>query len=150
RSRYERHLENLIELAEKEARRTLWEKPFHPLARFYRERLGEVRAYWQGCGGDLVGRFRRLQEAGRIEIITCAATHALLPLLDHAPSVRAQILVARDGYRACFGCDPRAIWLPECAYSDGLESFLQEAGLRWFIVESHGLLHARPRPRYGL
>jgi 1,4-alpha-glucan branching enzyme len=150
RSRYEAHLENLIELVEKETRRTLWEKPFHKLALFYRSRLLETRAYWQSCQGDLVGRFRRLQDAGRLEIITCAATHALLPLLDHPPSVRAQVLVARDEYRACFGCEPRGIWLPECAYVEGLESVLQEAGLRWFIVDSHGLLRAEPRPRYGL
>ena len=60
------------------------------------------------------------QDQGALEIITSAATHALLPLLaGHPPSVRAQILVARDHYRACFGRDPRGIWLPECAYVDG-------------------------------
>ena len=34
--RYERHLKELIELAEKEIHRTRWEKPFHELALFYR------------------------------------------------------------------------------------------------------------------
>ena len=73
-----------------------------------------------------------------------------MPLLaDHPPSLRAQILTARDHYRSCFGRDPRGIWLPECAYVEGVEVFLQEANIRWFILDTHGLLHARPRPRYG-
>jgi 1,4-alpha-glucan branching enzyme len=67
----------------------------------------------------LVEAFGRFQAAGLLEIITCAATHALLPLLNHPPSVRAQILTARAFHRRCFGQDPRGIWLPECAYSGG-------------------------------
>jgi 1,4-alpha-glucan branching enzyme len=86
-----------------------------------------------------------------VEIITSAATHALLPLFaNHTPSVRAQIFVARDHYVSCFGREPRGIWLPECAYVEGLETILQDAGLKWFITDTHGLLHARPRPRYGM
>jgi 1,4-alpha-glucan branching enzyme len=88
---------------------------------------------------------------GQLELITTAATHALLPLFaNHPPTVRAQILTARDHYRSCFGCDPRGIWLPECAYFEGVEKVLQEANLRWFITDTHGLLHAQPRPRYGV
>ena len=27
---------------------------------------------------------------------------------------------------------------------------LREAGLRWFITDAHGILHARPKPRYAI
>src|SRR5207244_11748252 len=37
-----------------------------------------------------------------------------------------------------------------CAYIDGVENVLQEANIRWFIIDTHGLLHASPRPRYGV
>jgi 1,4-alpha-glucan branching enzyme len=30
-----------------------------------------------------------------------------------------------------------------------VETFLQEANIRWFTLDSHGVLHARPRPRFG-
>jgi 1,4-alpha-glucan branching enzyme len=150
-SRYREHLDGAIELADKESHRTLWEKPLHVLALFYLERFRSVRQYFDECGGDLVGRFRKLQDTGRIEIATCAATHALLPLLaDHAPSLRAQILVARDHYRDCFKCDPQGIWLPECAYVPAVEPVLCEAGLRWFATETHGVMQAQPAPRYGI
>jgi 1,4-alpha-glucan branching enzyme len=148
--RYERHLNDLIDLAEKEIHRTHWQKPFHELALFYDGRLRGVRDTYAACRRDLVGAFGRFQESGYLEIITSAATHALLPLLaDHPPSLRAQVLVARDHYRSCFGCDPRGIWLPECAYVESLEDVLKEANLRWFVTDAHGILHARPRPRYA-
>ena len=149
-TRYERHLNELIDLAQKEIHRTRWEKPFHELAHFYHGRFLAARDAYTACGRDLVSAFRQFQDSGHLEIITCAATHALLPLLaDHPPSLRAQILVARDHYRSCFGCDPRGIWLPECAYAESLEPVLQEANLRWFVTETHGILQADPRPRYA-
>ncbi len=148
--RYLRHLEGLIELTEKEIHRTHWDRACRELARMYHDRFTSIRDTYTSCRRDLVGAFQKFQDLGTLEIITCAATHALLPLLHHPPSLRAQILVARDHYRACFGRDPRGIWLPECAYTDGVEQVLQEADIRWFIVDAHGLLHAKPRPRYGV
>jgi len=150
-NRYERHLGRLIELADKEIHRTHWDRAFHDLAWMYHERFTRARAVWEGCGRDLVGAFGQLQDSGSLEIITCAATHALLPLAaEHPPSLRAQVLVARDYYRECFGREPRGMWLPECAYAEGVELALQEANVRWFVTDTHGLLHARPRPRYGV
>ena len=149
--RYVRHLDGLIELAEKETHRTQWEAAYRPLAEMYYRRFIGLRDTYFACQRDLVGAFRKFQDLGRLEIITCAATHALLPLLaSHPPSVRGQILTARDHYRSCFGRDPRGVWLPECAYTDGVENVLQEANIRWFITDTHGVLHARPRPRYGV
>jgi 1,4-alpha-glucan branching enzyme len=149
--RYERHLRGLIELAEKEIHRTHWDRAFHELAWMYHQRFTGLRDTWRAHGRNLVAAFRRLQDRGRLEIITSAATHAVLPLFaDHPPTLRAQILTARDHYRSCFGCDPRGIWLPECAYCAALEPALQEANLRWFVLDTHGLLRAQPRPRYGV
>lgn len=148
--RYARRLENLIELAEREIRRTRWDGQFHELAKMYRQHFVAVRETWTRHRRNLVRAFRRFQDAGLLEIITSAATHALLPLLDHPPSVRAQILVARDHHRRWFGRDPAGIWLPECAYNGAVEAALQEANIRWFILDTHGLLHARPKPRYGI
>lgn len=149
--RYARHLNGLIELAGKETHRTQWETACRPLAEMYHRRFRGIRDTWFAYGRNLVGAFRKFQEQGRLEIITCAATHALLPLLtNHPPSIRAQILTARDHYRSCFDRDPRGIWLPECAYAPGVEHVLQEANIRWFITDTHGVLHASPRPRYGV
>src|SRR5690349_4920011 len=78
RERYLKHLDGLIELAEKETHRTYWEKPFHPLAKLYLARFQAARRSWEKYKGNVVAAFRKFQELGKIEIITCAATHALL------------------------------------------------------------------------
>ncbi|MDB6055212.1 MAG: hypothetical protein JWN25_2735 [Verrucomicrobiales bacterium] len=149
--RFTAYIDSLVELSEKEVHRTMWEKEVSPLAEMYHQRFLSIRETYFAYGRNVVGAFRKFQEQGRLEIITCAATHSLLPLLaNHPESLRAQILVARDHYRECFGIDPRGIWLPECAYIEGVEKFLQEANIRWFITDTHGLLYATPRPRYGV
>ena len=150
--RYVKHISRLIELTGKEIERTKWDQPFHELAWFYHNRFKDARTmFCDGYGRNLVGAFRKFQELGKLEIITCAATHGFLPLMqEHPQSVRAQIMIARDHYRQCFGCDPRGIWLPECAYVPGIEDFLQEAEIRWFIMDTHGIMFGNPRPRYGI
>jgi 1,4-alpha-glucan branching enzyme len=52
-------------------------------------------------------------------------------------------------YHQAFGRYPRGIWLPECGYTDGVEDFLAEVGIRFFFTDAHGVLFGRPRPPYG-
>jgi 1,4-alpha-glucan branching enzyme len=149
--RARRHLDDLLHLAELEIHRTHFDRRLREVALHYHERFTALCATYQACGGDVLDAFRRFQDQGRLEIITTAATHALLPLLaQHPESLRAQILVARDHYEETFRRPPRGLWLPECAYAEGVDKVLQEANIRWFTLDTHGLLHARPRPRYGV
>lgn len=141
-----RYLESLAELAEKEIFRTMLLPEYQTLAQFYRLRFLKLRALY-GTGAQLLNRFRKLQDEGRLEILTCSATHAVLPLLGDVASVRAQLQIGVDSYRAWFGRSPRGIWLPECAYEPGLDFALKRAGLQWFITDTHGLLHATPKPQ---
>jgi 1,4-alpha-glucan branching enzyme len=149
--RYSRRLTELIELSEKEVHRTHFDAGLRPLAEFYRRRLHSLREIYLRYGRDVTGAFARFEVLGFLELITCAATHPVLPLLGaHPPSVRAQLLAARDSHRRCFHRDPVGIWLPECAYAEGLEEALHAAGFRWFILDTHGLLQAQPQPVHGL
>ena len=87
------------------------------LAQQWQGRYRALReAFIDGYGRDIVGAFRRMQDDGHIEVMTCAATHGYLPLLHEDVSVQAQILQAVENYERHFGRRPRAIWLPECAY----------------------------------
>jgi len=118
---------------------------------FYHTNFSDCQFRFLEWGGDLLGQFRKLRDAGCLEIMATAATHGLLPLLQQSPeAVRAQILIGCDIYRATFGADPVGFWLPECAYAPGLEMIMQEANLRWFIVDAHGLMFGEPRPRRGI
>jgi 1,4-alpha-glucan branching enzyme len=152
RRRYLGHLNLLCELAQKEVERTRYLGPFHETARLYRDRfLGAREDYENRWHRDLVGAFSRLQDAGRLEIITSAATHGYLPLLRVNPqAVRAQVQVAAQHYAETFGRPARGIWLPECGFYPGLDQELGQAGLRYFFVDTHGVHHATGRPAMGV
>lgn len=150
-SRYLRYLDRSIRLAEREFERTRSEPEVRQLAQFYFELLSETRRQFEQWNCDLLARFRHFRDLGVLEIIASAATHGLLPLLIQDPAaVRAQVLIGRDVYRKTFGADPAGFWLPECAYVPELQPVLQEANIRWFALDAHGLLHAKPRPRRAI
>lgn len=152
RRRFRRHLDRLCDLSEREVRRTRHLPEFAETARLYRERFARARRdYDERWHEDLPGAFRRLAESGRVELITCAATHGYLPLLKQNPAaVRAQIRVAVAEHAASFGAPPRGLWLPECGYYPGLDEVLGDAGVRYTFVETHAIDHAASRPRYGV
>jgi 1,4-alpha-glucan branching enzyme len=146
-----RRLERLCELADREVRRTRHDPTFHGLALHHQREFRELRTMFEDrYRRDLVGAFRRLEDAGRLELVTCGATHAFLPLLQAYPeAVRAQIAVAAATHRRHFGREPAGIWLPECGYYPGLDRILAEQNIRYFFVDTHGIADATPRPRYG-
>lgn len=148
--RYLKHLNRLIELSYKEMSRTRGGE-FYPLAEMYHQRFLRNRDLYEGKGRDLVSAFRKLQDAGKIEIITSAATHGFLPnMIVNRNAVKAQIYVAVNDYEIHFGKRPQGFWLPECGYYPGIDEILKDTGIRYFFLDTHGILYATPRPKYGV
>ncbi|MBI5187819.1 MAG: DUF1957 domain-containing protein [Nitrospirae bacterium] len=152
RGRYKRHIERLIELSEKEAYRTKGDINLEPIVRMYNERFRRIRYLFEDVyKRDLTSAFKALQDTGKVEIITSAATHAFLPNISiHPQAVKAQIKVGVEHYRKNFGRYPNGIWLPECGYVLGIERYIKETGIKFFFLETHGILHGTPLPRYGV
>ena len=150
--RYVRHIERLVTLAEKEVDRTRDDRVFNKLAHFYLKKFKTIRAkYVDIYKRDIVGAFKRISDTGSLEIITCCATHGFLPLLDYNKvAARAQIQIAVDFHKNIFGKPPRGIWIAECGYFPGLEDILKGAGIKFFFLDTHGILYGTPRPRYGV
>jgi len=149
--RYVRHISKLIELAEKEIERTREQPEFNSLAHMYRDLFMNARAVFEDkYGRNLVAAFKKFQDLGKVEIITCGATHGFLPLMMNRNAVRAQIFTAVEFHKKHLGRAPKGIWLPECGYYPGLDEILNEAGIRYFFTDSHGVFHASPRPKYGV
>jgi len=158
------YLENKIKASKQDlAEFTAWgEHEFANLAQnwieFYEGRLED---FTKRYNRDLIGAFKKLQDEGHIEIITSAATHGYLPLLGEDTSVQAQIRLGVKNYERLFGREPAGIWLPECAYRPrykwknpiypdapevlrkGIEEFLSEEGIEYFITDSHMLKGGR-------
>jgi 1,4-alpha-glucan branching enzyme len=152
RERYLRHIGRLIELSEKELFRTKGDIHFGPVVKMYHERFLQCRHFFENvCGKNLVSVFRSLQDTGRVEIITSAATHAFLPNLSLSPqAVKAQLTVGAEQYKRHFGKKSNGIWLPECGFHEGLDYDIKAAGIQYFFLETHGLMHGKPSPPYGV
>ena len=150
--RYLRHLEKFIRLASLEIKRTESDERVNKLAWMYLEKYERAKhVFREKYSSNLLNAFKRFQNLGRVEVITCCATHGFLPLMDlYRPAVRAQVEVAVETYREVFGEKPKGIWLPECGYQPGHEKILAECGIKYFFVETHGVLFGEPRPRYGI
>jgi len=131
---------------------------------FYRDRLQQ----FERLNGDLVGALRALADQGHVTLITCAATHGYLPLLSREESIDLQLRVAVAAHRQHFGRAPDGIWLPECAYRPryewtppvgphkgggrvrrrGIEEFMADAGLKFFITDVHLMRGGSPLSAY--
>ena len=150
--RYVRRLDELTELASKEVERTRWDAKMNQLALMYYWFFENTRkTYVDKYSKDIISVFRRLADTGHVEITTCGATHGFLPLMSiNRNAVRAQIEIACRFHERNFGRRPRGIWLPECGYEPGIDLILKDSGIKFFFTDTHGILHASPRPRYGI
>ena len=150
--RYLHHLERLIGLARQEIERNRNDPHLCELSGFYAQLFTDTRTFYvEKLGCDVVRAFRELQDAGYLEIVASAATHAFLPLLQDFPEAqRAQVLIGCESYREMFGRSPIGFWLPECGYSAGLDSLLQAADIRWFVLDAHGLMFAQGQPQQAV
>ncbi len=151
--RYLRHLDKLIDLSEKEIDRTRKEaNDFTGLAEMYFHLFKKTRhTFAEIYDCNLLNGFRKFMESDNLEIITCGATHGFLPMMRHHPeSICGQIHTAADDYERHFGRRPMGIWLPECGYFKGLDRYVAEAGIRYFLVDTHGVEFAEPRPVNGV
>ena len=150
--RFVRHIDNLIALAAKEIDRTRWQPELHHLAHMYHYRFQRAHdVFVKQYNNNLLLGFRRFFEAGKLEIITCGATHGFFPTMQVNPNaVRAQVEIGCREFERHFGKRPQGIWLPECGYTAGVDEILRDCGIRYFFVDTHGVLFAEPRPRYGV
>ncbi len=150
--RYIKHLERLLELADKELERTKGDEAFHPLAEMYKDLYSaNLRDFVETYGKRILKGFDFYSKKGRLELLTTSATHAYLPLYENYPeTIRAQIQLALHMHNKLFGKHSKGFWLPEFGYFPGLENFLKEFGIRYFFAASHGILFIPERPKYGV
>jgi 1,4-alpha-glucan branching enzyme len=151
-TRYLKYLHQRVELAELEIVRTRKQPGYQKLARLYRRFFRNcLDTYQNQYAGDLLLAFKKHHALGHLELITTAATHGFLPLLNVSQTaVRNQVKVGIDTFKATMDFAPAGFWLPECAYYPGLETVLAEYGVGYFFVDSHGITDANPTPKHGV
>jgi alpha-amylase/alpha-mannosidase (GH57 family) len=124
--------------------------------------------------GSIVPLYRRLSEAGRIELAASPSYHPILPLLldsdsarEALPAIRLprariqfpedfddQVQSAHDRHEKVFGVRPAGMWPPEGAVSDAAVRRLAAHGVRWAASDEEVLQRSRlkagePDPRHA-
>jgi 1,4-alpha-glucan branching enzyme len=149
--RFEAHLSRLEQLADREMKRVYGDERFAPVATFYREELARVRTVWDRHQGDVLAGLVKHWDAGRLELITCSATHCYLPgMLPAREGIRPQLELGVKGFEKLTGRRPLGAWLAECAYHPSYDDEIARAGIRFTVVDTHGVTHAKPRPPFGV
>lgn len=145
------HVDRLLGLLEKEEVRVRSCPEFQSVVGMYLSRLTRLRdLFVRRYRMDLVPAVRGLAARERLEVITTAATHGFFPILGLVePTVQAQVRTALRLFRDVFGHRSPGFWLPECGFQSGHETILARERLGYFLVDSHGLLHAKPEPKFG-
>ncbi|MCX5791376.1 MAG: DUF1957 domain-containing protein [Elusimicrobia bacterium] len=133
------YLESRLELIEKELVRAKDNPALLKTVRLYQKLYEDAAALMHKYSGDLITPLKALQHSGQIEIITTAATHAVLPLLTRPEAVRAQLAVAAEDYQERFNRPPAGFWLPECGYEPRLNSYMKLSGFAYTFTESHAV-----------
>jgi 1,4-alpha-glucan branching enzyme len=149
--RFSDHLSRMERLADHEMKRLWGDERFAPLATFYRQELARVRDVWERWHGDVVAALVHHWDRGHLELLTCSATHCYLPgMLPAREGIRPQLDLGVQAFEHLVGRRPLGMWLPECAYTPEIDNDIARAGVRFTILDSHGLTRARPSPPFGV
>ncbi|GAA3402569.1 1,4-alpha-glucan branching protein domain-containing protein [Paenibacillus hodogayensis] len=149
-ARYAAYLDRIIGLADKETERLSDDARLRPLAVMYAERFRGLKALYEGCGRNVAAAFGRLQERGVLDLWTSAATHGYLPLMKTEEAIRAQLRTGIREHERHFGQKPAGLWLPECAYTPGIDRLLRMEGVPCFVGDASAVEYASPAPGRGL
>lgn len=147
---FELYLEERLALAEADLARHEAQGQGHLiyLARWYRDWYANILAsFRERYARDLVGAFKKLRDAGNLDILTGAATHGYLPLFERDSTVYGQLKTGIESSRRFLRHAPRGIWVPECGYrpafmtdsryTPGIEEFLTDLNLAYFFTDTH-------------
>jgi 1,4-alpha-glucan branching enzyme len=148
---YVEHLDQQLELADKEVDRLAYDRSLRCIAEMYRWKLREARhLFVEELNGCLITGFKQLAQAGFLHLITSAATHAYLPLIQTKTALTAQVALGVEAFEHHLGYKPDGFWLPECGFKPGIDEVMAQQGIQFCVVDSHALWHADPAPVMGV
>jgi 1,4-alpha-glucan branching enzyme len=147
--RYLEHLDLTLKLIQKEKKRTKTKQEADVIT-FYETRYQRIMDTYQKTNCQILNAFKSFMQEGKVSCITSSATHAFLPYAATEQAVNAQILAGIKTFEKYFGETPAGFWLPECAYSPGIDKLLFDAGIRYTFVDEQTLLLSKPEPNKGI
>lgn len=149
KDRFCEYMEDKIKRAEKDINRFSSDAQKRLVATYWRDRFQtNLDAFKKDFYSDLLGTLKWLQSEGIVEVLTSAATHGFLPLLQYDSAIYSQIHIGIETYEKYFGTRPIGFWLPECAYRykqngrRSIDEWLADEKIQYFFVENIGIERA--------
>lgn len=151
-SRFTHHLHKQLELIEKEQKLLQQDADRLEVVNFYYRRQVALIEFWErNCECRIIPVLAELEKNGKLNLLTCVGTHPFLPAYQSdKEAIRLQLGITVRAFEEAFGHSPKGLWLPECGYFEGLDFILAEFGFKYFFLETHGVLMAKPAPKYGV
>ncbi len=104
------------------------------------KRMKDASDFFESAGGDIINELKKLAADTRINLITCPATHPVLPLYRFNDDfVKSQIRTGLDIFEQSFGKSPGGLWLPELAYYTGLDEILESCNIKYTFLDAHSV-----------
>jgi 1,4-alpha-glucan branching enzyme len=97
-------------------------------------RSGQAIDRLEALGDSPLAAFQRAAAERGLELMSSAATHAVLPKLATLAGRRLQVDAGLRSHARRFGA-ARGFWLPECAWAQGVESVLAERGIAYTCLD---------------
>ncbi|OJF77089.1 MAG: hypothetical protein BKP49_02820 [Treponema sp. CETP13] len=145
-------LDRLIEFGEAEIKRYESQPLLKKNAEMYLDKLLDTKEYYQNileC--DILKKLVYFADKKNVELLGTTATPLFLPhFADFPESINAQIEAGLISHKHSFGIKPDGFWLPFMGYVPGLENYIKLYGYNYTIVDTHGLLFAKPVPKNGI
>lgn len=120
------------------------------MIRFYSDRYEKIRETFFKWNQNLLDGFKYHYQRGAVECFTTAATHAFLPYIQTHEALEAQVDMGIKTFKKYFGELPKGFWLPECAYTPGIDKLLHQKGIRYTFVDEQTLLNSSPKATRGI
>ncbi len=150
RERTVRALQARVSLATRAHKAAAIDSPFRPALVCAIDEAERGLGRYEAAGRDLARAFAEHHQAGRVELITCSATHGLAPVLLDEGSIRAQVREAKKTHERFLGCLPRGIWLPECGLHPIALDVLADENLWFTFSEDRAVRFAWPPPQHDV
>jgi 1,4-alpha-glucan branching enzyme len=147
--RYLEHLNLTQSLLKKERNRSESNQELEVI-QFYEKRYNKIMDTYQKYDCQIIQAFKAFMREGKLNCITTSATHAFLPYLATNQAVIAQVRGGIAAFEKHFGEKPLGFWLPECAYSPGIDKILADTGIRYTFVDEQTIFQSKPAPNKGI
>ncbi|MDN4525387.1 1,4-alpha-glucan branching protein domain-containing protein [Fictibacillus fluitans] len=147
--RYLEYLDSTDHLIKKEKLRSLNQEETEVI-RFYSDRYEKIRETFFKWNQNLLDGFKHHHKRGAVECFTTAATHAFLPYIQTHEALEAQVDMGIKTFNKYFGEMPKGFWLPECAYTPGVDKLLHQKGIKYTFVDEQTLLNSSPKAARGI